>query len=362
LVAPNWLLHNGRLEWIVFREPVTPDSGPGEDGYYLLVREGHESKRLGSRFKEGGWWKYDPDKALLPQAAGHQRWESALAGQIPVWVHYGHKGRGTTQRAAMSRSSTYELGQIAVSLMNVIHARDYDYWKACSSELFFLGANPNVMDEIAKQKGNIYKGVPLAEGGPVGEGQRVAIHDASMGAVTAQVSESIVKAKFAEAREQSYQQVTSTPDSSGRSKEAGYQEQKAPYLATRAALMQQSENTLLYFWELRSGFSSPAGYSLWPREFDLAPLVDDIDATFDTLKRSGLRSPTAEAMMMLAAMRERGVIVNPTKEKDIESELEDSAQAAADRASQTRDLLGGLGDGDNEPPSARRIPRDVPGT
>jgi hypothetical protein len=360
LAAQNWLVQNGQLQWIVFRDPMEDFSlvdgaftkrPNNQMMYYVLVRQGYEG--LGAGFKEGGWWRLDPQKRLFDGTEGHRTWQNTN-GQIPAWPHYGHRSRGTYARPSLSRSSTMELGQIAVSTMQAISARDYDFWRACESKVFFLGADPEIMAEIAKQKDNVYIGVPLVQTATVGQMQQVAIFDASTGAVAANVSQAIITAKFDEAREQSFQQITSTPDNSGVSKAAGFNEQKAPYLATRAALRQQSENTAIYFWELRSGYPKPKGYSVWPREFDLAPLVDDIDAMFTTLRMaSGPRSPTLEASMVLSAAQERGVITDPKMEKKIEAELQDSASAAADSAQRARDALAGITPADTAPTGGR---------
>jgi hypothetical protein len=185
-------------------------------------------------------------------------------------------------------------------------------------------------------------GVPHAAG-PEGELKPITVHDGSMGAVSADVAKSVIDALFQEAREQSFQQVTSTPDSSGESKKAGHAENKAPILAMRARERQQSENTLLHFAELRFGIKEPTGSSEWPTDFDLAPLVDAIDAALDTLRRSKLRSPTAEVAMILQSLEERGV-VNDSNRKIVEDELKKSfsdQEADAAAAREASKLLGG---------------------
>lgn len=346
---------NGQLQWIVFRDAMeepdfTGQRSKSQDGkdlmYYLLVREGYTG--LGGSFQEGGWWRFDPDKKLYPGTEGHRRWVNTQ-GQIPAWPHYGQKSRGTTERPAWSRSTTTELDHISVSLMQILSARDYDYWRACESVLLFLGANPDVMTEVAKQKGNIWRGVPFPPSSSGGEDRPITVYDASEGAITAEISKLLVDAKFNEAREQSFQVVTSTPDNSGRSKEAGFNELKAPYLATRAALRQQSENTMIYFWELRSGFTKPRGYSVWPRGFDLAPLVDAIDAQFTSQRLASISVPKLDSHMLYTAALERGLIP-AGREKEFQGLFEDAAQAKADSAQAARDALAGLTDDREDTP------------
>jgi hypothetical protein len=211
---------------------------------------------------------------------------------------------------------------------------------------------------VAEQKGNIWRGVPFPQSATLGQDRPITVHDASTGAVQAEVSKLLVEAKWDEAREQSFQVVTATPDNSGRSKEAGFNELKAPYLARRAALRQQSENTMLYFWELRSGFPNPKGYSVWPREFDIAPLVDAIDAQFSSQRLAGLSVPQLDANMLYTAALERGLIP-AGKEKQFQQFFEDAAQQKADATAQARAALAGVASGgDNTPPGRNPSPQD----
>lgn len=344
LAVPNWSIVRGRLQFAVIRTPAEESrvneglfEGDAEDGYYVVVRKGYSN--LGPAFEGGGWWLFDKEKRLL--SSGPWSWPD---GDIPMWIHYGQRSAGTVEHPALSRSSTMELGQIAIALLDATSARYYDFWDACASRLYFLGATPAIMQAIAQQVEIDSKllGVPHAEG-PDGELKPITVYDGSLGAVTAEVAKSVIDALFQEAREQSFQQITSTPDSSGASKEAGHAENKAPILAMRARERQQSENTLLHFAELRFGISEPSASSEWPTDFDLEPLVDAVDDAFDMLRRSGLKSRTAEIAMALSSLEERG-IVNDENRKQIQFELEqsfDQQQADAEAARKAADALGG---------------------
>lgn len=349
LAVWNWYFRRGQLQFAVVRVPTDePTIANGrfteatDDGYYLLVRKGFRG--LGDVFALGGWWLFDHAK----QFTGRTGTWDATRGDIPLWVHYGERDPGTADHPAMSRSSTMELGQIAVGLMNLTSARDFDFWDACASRLYFLGATPKIMKQVAAQhaKRSVLIGVPH-DTGPQGELRPVAVYDGSAGAVTATVSELIITAKYTEAREQSFQQITATPESSGASKAAGFAELKAPYLARRARLRQQSEQTLIYFFECRFALGgSPRGYSVWPTDFDLAPLADAIDLAYDTLRTSKLRSKTLEVGMVLTAMEERG-LVNDENRGVVEAELNaafDAAEAQAEAAAEAFRALG-VGDG-----------------
>ena len=247
-------------------------------------------------------------------------------------MHYGRKARGTTERPAMSASSTTMLGQLAVSLMNMKSARNYDYWDACASREYFLGADKAVMLDVADQvsRRSIMIGVPPTQNQD-GTFTAPSIVTSSSGVVSADVSKAVIDSHYEDAREESLLQVTSTPESSGESKRVGYQEQKAPFLAQRARLRQQSEQTFLYFAELRSGFQQPTGYSTWREDLPLSPLTDDIDKMFETMLRSEVRSRTLEAAMIETAAIDRGVWPEDVKvQNKIRTELQESVDPFAD--------------------------------
>lgn len=356
----NWYARNGVLQFAVVRvpvgEPTYDASGAASDptqslGYYLLVRAGYAG--FGDAFRGGGWWVFDGEKAL--QRSG--TWARTL-GQIPMWVHYGEPSRGTKERPALSRLSCMMLNQIAVALMNVVSQRDYDYMDACASRLFFLNADGELMTVVGGQKANVWVGVPSQTVGDGAGGTKelpVQLYDGSQGAVAAEVSQLIVDAKVAEAREEAMAQATSVPDSSGASKAAGYREQKSPLLARRAWLRQQSEQTHVYFAELRNGTGAPTGSVVWPTEFDIAPLVDAIDANLDRLRRSGLQSPTLTRHLLVLGADNDGVMPEDAAEREaVEAELTASAQGAARAAVRGRlqaaadaALLTGEGDGED---------------
>lgn len=307
------------------------DPLPGR-GYYLLVRRGCAA--LGEAFREGGYWLFRPDKELIR----HRLWGTALGGEIPLWLHYGEQSRGTTAHPALSRSPTEGLGRIGVSLMDMLSARDWDAFDAARSGKWFSPATKNVMEAIKEQwdAKSLHIGIPMAFDETTGASSVVTVTDDSSGAVAPAVFQAIIDAKFTEAREQSFQALTSLPGSSGVSKERGFEDVKAPYLARRAALRQSSEQNAIRFLEMRAG-QAPTGFCLYGRTYNLQPVVDDIDATLETLRLSQLRSPTLEPELVLRSVRERfGSVPLPPSptggtgatEDDVRRELTDSVRAA----------------------------------
>lgn len=335
----NWLYVAGVLQFAVLRVPVSHprvEGGKfvgyeeGDWGYYLLVRKGCEL--LGEAFSGGGFWIFDKAKKLLDGREG--TWDRTN-GEIPLFPHFGRKARGTTKRPAMSQSDTMELGQLAVAMMNARSARLFDFWDACASKLFVLGASPETMKVVSDMyKRSQVVAVPRATDPESGERYQPTIHDGSTGAVAADVADKLEASLWEAARKMSMEKV-STPGESGVSKDAGFAEASAPDLVRRAMLREQSENIALHFLCLRFGVA-PDAYSVWPREFQITELASEIDLMFETVERSGVESTTLAIEMLLTAIEERGIISDAKLLKTIRAEMESAveekkAQAEADR-------------------------------
>lgn len=337
--VPFWQLKNGRLDCAVVRIPVERetlvDAGgallPPAIGYYLLVRRGFVG--LGQQWASGGWWKFDEKHELLDAGTWDQ-----TKGEIPMFLFVGEPSHGTTERPAIARSLTMELGQIAVGLMHRISEREYNASQAAKSVNWILGIKPDQHAETIAQleDGSIVVGIPpvMADDGTV---LVPSLWNSSAALLDAQAYDTIITGGIEEAGEIMVRQVTSTPDSSGESKRAGFAEATSPLLARLAASRQQAINTFLYFASLRLGVDEPNASVTIPREFDLAPIVDEIDAMLDTLKRSSLSSPTWESDLILKAGEERGVLPEE-KRQQIEAELKQSMADNAEAAARERDL------------------------
>jgi hypothetical protein len=358
----NWMYVKGVLQFAVIRTFVDlphVEGGrfvgrkPTDMGYYLLVRKG--CKLLGDEFAGGGWWVFDYERKPLDGREG--TWDKTK-GEIPLFPHFGRKARGTTEKPVMSQSDTMELGQLAVSMMNAKSARLFDFWDACASKIFMLGATPEVMKVVSPMyKSSQLVAVPRGQDKDTGEKFQPTVYDGSTGAVVADVADRLEASQWESARQMSMEKVTQ-PGESGASKDAGFAEASAPDLVRRAMLREQSENTLLYFLALRWG-AKPDAYSQWGRKFDLNPLVDEIDATFVTMQESGLDSATLAVELVMSAISERKVITDDTLLKKVRTELEagvkqKAAQKQADLElfRNARNRPPGTPPGDGTPPPA----------
>lgn len=330
LEVPYWHIRRGQLQCAIVRV-ASQDvkivdgrlSGVGQQGYYLLVRKGFQG--LGAAFAGGGWWLYDAEKRQLDAGT----WERT-DGVIPMLPVFGKISRGTTKRPAMSASLVMELGQIAVQVMNAASARFYDFWDACASRLFFLGATPEVMTAAKTQNDNrsVWIGVPpVASADGSGQERVVSIYDGSTGTVPAEVADKLMASLIEQAREIMLRDLTSTPDSSGASKQAGFSEATEPLLVQMATLREQAEASFMYFMAQRWGVA-PDGYVDFPREFDLLSERDAVDKLIDTLARSTASSPTLTARLVARVADAEGLIENEADRKTIEAELKAGGETA----------------------------------
>lgn len=334
--VPFWQYTNGRLDFAVIRTVHASENVLDENfnvlstdkGFYLLVRQGF--KGLGEPFMGGGWWKFDASGQPIEGGAstwGDKGQRGNTLGQIPMFQFVGERSPGTTDRPAIARSLTMELGQIAVSLMNRISERNWNMMQAAKSVDWIMGIEPKDHAKIVTQQnlGSITIGVP-----PVilGDGRAAipTMWNSSAALLDASAFEMVIRSGLEEAREIMIKQVTSAPESSGASKKAGFAEATSPLLRRLAATRQSAMNTFLYFAALRGGFQNPQANVTIPREFRLAPAVDEIEAGLNMLKRSWLRSVTLEKELIVRAMDERGLMPEKKEERQsVIDELEESA-------------------------------------
>lgn len=335
--VPNWYYVNGVLQFAVIRATTEPPKLVGavmqeqvQPGYYLLVRKGYAG--FGEEFVGGGYWIFNDKRELLEGKQG--TWENTK-GEIPLFRHYGRIARGTLAKPRSSASDTMELGQLAIEMMNTRSARKFDFWDACASKIFILGATPEVMETVVKTyKESQLVAVPQAIDEDTGEKKTPGIYDGSTGTVSADVADKLELSQWAVANRLSIEKVTQ-PGESGAAKDAGFAEMSAPDLVRRIELREQTENTLLLFFALRSG-KVPDGASIWQRDIQLTPLVDEIDLMFDTLKTAGVESDVLSIEMIMTAIEERGIVQDQALLKKIRADLEakvaaKAAQAEADR-------------------------------
>jgi hypothetical protein len=340
--VPFYQMTNGRLDFAVVKILLTPTSWVDDggsvtgtsSGFYLLVRRGFRG--LGDTYAEGGWWKFDENQE--PIEDGHGTWDQTL-GQIPLFQFLGEPSTGTTERPAIARSLTMELGQIAVSLMVLRSARDYNIVQAAKSVLHVLGINPPEHEKVLVQSnaGSLMVGYPPVLD-PVGGVAIPQIWCSSAALLDSQAFESVIKSGLEEAREIMVKQVTSGLDASGEKVKASFAEGTSPLLARLAATRQQAINTFLYFASLRFGIQQPNASVQIPREFDLAPVIDNIDAALARLKRSWLRSQTWEKHLLIRAGDEEGTLPEDKAErKKIEDELTESGKLVTEAVDLTLD-------------------------
>lgn len=330
----NWHYEEGRLAFAVVR---VPDRRPrlqdgkligngAELGYLLLVRAGFQG--FGEEYSAGGWFLFDHERKPTDRKGTWER----TRGEIPLVPLFYERDSGSEDRPAISRSAITELGQIAVSYMNLSSAADYDAWEAASSVQIVSGADVigfnTMIDQMAR--GTRWAPLPSPQAHPETKPE---IHDGSSGSVAAEVFDKRLKQKFEEAKQAALQEATQAPESSGESKRAGFAENTAPRLASFAAEIEQAMNGVLHFLELRWGVTSPSAWCEWPREFDLAPLNEDIDEIFSLQERAGVKSPTLISELLAQAVRGKRLIVDRETMAVVEAELTVGAfeQQAADR-------------------------------
>lgn len=340
--VPMWDLEDGRLNWAVVRTAWRNDGlwtpSTGDKGYYLLVRQGYTG--LGGEFEGGGWWLFDPQKALSRTGT----W-ARTKGEIPMSIFAVDESEGTDDYPAVASMPLMELNQLSSGLMNRISERNWNARQAAKSQKHILGAEPKTFNEAVELtiSGSYY--IPWQPFvGPDGSAVIPTIYDGANGAVESSVYAEIIRSTIEEAHEIMVRQLTSTPDSTGRSKEAGFNEATSPLLSALATRRESWENTIIPWVEMRAGAEQPSGFVSWPTEFDLTPVIQKVDRAIDRMLKIGARSPTLEARMVEATATEDGVW--PTKESDaavVRDELTASLSSVRPEQAATAQQLSAVG-------------------
>jgi hypothetical protein len=347
----DWHYEGGRLAYAIIRHTVRRprlvngvlEANP-EPEFTLLVATGYNG--LGDDYRMGGWWRIDKDgEQARDDRPSHGNWDRTR-GEIPMAPLFYQRDDGSRSMPAFSRPGTTELGQIAVSYMNLSSAADFDAIDAAASIQFLLNVDPDQFGVAADKLSEGSRWIPIpppkSSTMGMGGGAGVSIEDASTGAVTADVFDRRLSGKLAEAERAAAREQTSTPDSSGRSKEAGFGERKGPRLALMAGNLEECQNSILYFLELRWGVAKPAAFVSWPREFDLSPLGDEARDMLELEELAGIRSPTVTARCLAIAVRDKRIIIDDAELKQVEAEYLAAGQrreADAERARGEEDAV-----------------------
>lgn len=362
-VVTNWKIERGQLQWCVIsirqdtRRVVAGkiEGGANEEGFYLLVRAG--VTELGDQFKGGGWWKFDKDRnPIAVNLNGTGTW-AKTAGEIPmalaVWEWEGDPSDDTA--LPLARAATTGLDNLSVAYMNAVSAWRSNMWRSAGGPTILLGVDTASWN-IAKEQwtsGTSLMGVPAS----TKDGTVPTVAHSSAAAASAEAFGALLENMTAEAERMMVQQATSTPDSSGRSKEAGFSESKAPRLTMLSENMESFLNTVLRFFELRFGHTQPSAYVKMPKEFDLAPVEESISRFFDTFRKTQLRSATLETAAVLQLAEQAGLVSDENRE-EVRGELEESARAAATAGAQEDAFLQLLaGGGGAQPPETEPEPQ-----
>jgi hypothetical protein len=332
--VPMYEQQDGRTDWAVVRTRWQPSewtpNAAHEKGYYLLVREGFAG--LGDQFAQGGWWLFDPRKAQTAEG----RW-SRTRGEIPLTMYAADESEGTDEWPSYASMPLMELNQLSSGLMNRISERNWNARNAAKSLKHVLGAEPQGFNEAMEMSlaGGMY--VPWRPFiGPDGRVVIPSIYDGANGAVESSVYAEIIRSTIEEAHEIMVRQMTSTPDSSGRSKEAGFNEATAPIVSGLVTRRESWENTVIPWVEMRSGSEQPSGFVSYPDEIDLTPVRDKINAWYEMAIKVGARSPTVEAIGVEKLAQESGIW--PDKE----------AEAVQARDELTRSIAGTIAGASSE--------------
>lgn len=301
--------------------------------YLLLTRAGYDAfDAYSPLFGVGGWFLFDDKTEMIDAGA----WDKTF-GEIPLFPLYYQRALSSPTKPRMSRPGITELGNVAVSYMNLTSAADFDAWDAAKSLEWLRGVDIEGYN-LAMAKltaGSRY--VPLTlhrDKAVVPE-----VTDSGVGAIVAEVFQVRLDAKVKEARLLAAMEATGTPDASGVSKNVGFIESKSPRLALIASELESCQRIAIHFLELRFGWAKPSGNVTWTRDFDLTEVRERVSEFFKIQQASGLFSPTLTTAAMIAAARDSKLITDDDTQAIIVAEYTKAAAEKVVSDAQQQDLV-----------------------
>ncbi len=327
--ATNFHYDRGRLSWIIFKTSVRHprvvngrfEGNRAEDEYLLMVRRGVMD--LGAEFVGGGWFRFDKERLPIPGQRG--TWDKT-GGDIPVVPLFYDKHPTMFGRPALT-----ELGNAGIAAMNIHSAADFDAFDSAGSVKAVVGADEAGFNLFIKKinGGNRYS--PLAVNRDT---QRPAtLEDATGGQIAADVFEKRLTAILRAVDRIIGSELKSAAPNSGLAQQAGYALASVPRLAIMAGNMEEAQNAILTFLEMRWGETSPSASTKWTRKFELIQLTSTAQAVLQLMQIAGLHSVTLESDIIVSAARSESFITDNAKAQEIEDQLKASAvirdQAAA---------------------------------
>jgi hypothetical protein len=116
-----------------------------------------------------------------------------------------------------------------------------------------------------------------------------------------------------------------------------------PRLIKMAAHLETAQSHVLRFLEQRWVGGAPESSVIWPRQFKLDTVIDDINDVFNAQGKTGLKSPTLTADLMLRIVQELGLETDVQKLELIMAEYLEAAQLQKQRSEQSASALGFFG-------------------
>lgn len=325
-VVPNWEFEKGQLAFAVIlrsRRVIQADGNgvieiSDKKEYLVLVRKGYE--RLGSTFKNGGWFVFDSEGALTDSIGDFKK----TKGEIPMSALFYERVRPTAKRPAVARPAVSEIGAAAISYMNISSAADFEVWDGAGTVKAVEGVDEEGFNLfIAKIKaGNRYS--PLKNNKETGKTPSVSDMSADQG--QSNIFDIDLKRKKQDVAELMLNEIQTAPYASGTSKRVSFTDTRSPRLALLAAELETAQNAMIRFLELMFGARKPSGSTEWEREFDLMDAGAAALQFFEIEDLSGYKSPTAGAKVMMMAVKVLGIAGDDEQRTKIESEYLASAE------------------------------------
>ncbi len=314
LVVPNWYFdHAGNLEFCVVEladlDPKMEKgsftvNGTGADAAkMLLVRKG--CTRLGPEFSSGGWWIINKDEKVIDNDTFDD-----TDGDIPMFPYFSEPHKGLPTHPAMSRPQTSELGNCAISMMNITSAANFDAWDRAMGIEWLRGVDLDAWNLAMEKQREGSRWLPLT---PHAETDSIPEVTASKSGADSSLSyEKREQSLWTQAQWIGIQESVGggVGGNTAAGANADFSATQMPRIIQIALQTMAAQNMAIFYLERRFGNKNPTGQALWPTKYNLVELADRVKAFFESERLSGLRCTPLDTEAMIQLGVEKGLIAN----------------------------------------------------
>ena len=205
--------------------------------------------------------------------------------------------------------------------MNISSAGDHDAIAGGGRTLYMLGISPTAFKEVvAADRAGVAPRAGARRGASATRRATPSIYD-SAAASASEAVETALERKTKEAVQIAQDELTRSPDASGKARQVEFQGSQVPRLALMAYNRGAAEQQILRHYQRVHGMT-PDATARWKSRYDLETTSEDWLAILEGAAKTNLSSPTLTLEALRGMAKDRGLDIADTVWKTIAAEFE----------------------------------------